>query len=570
MQLQAEMDAICDEFSDNGRGTKTIAIADDIYVLFFFRVNAVKGHSYALCGFLLEGATLEQRFRNVGSGLNGSLCLYQGDVLLFSNRENLCVPGQKGVLSAVSSDRLYTLCYMPDSESIFQNGLIPLFLLLVALDLIFVFFISNRFAKRAYEPIVSMSSKYKALTANNEKQHDNALEEIDRMMDSILQNNLKASLQLQKKQKQLKDQLLRLLLEGKYSMDLEANLEQIEIHLPGPYFFVLSLPYEEAEITEEALANVQQELEQISDPPEGTYVYAVCNRSQKQIYVICSIESDDMKEDLCETVCSVADSFCVESSIGVGSAYRSLSKLSASWLESRDDTHFRQKRAKEQPVQNFDYEARALHRIVTALEIGSEGAAQEALNSYVQQLKQPHLSLLMQQYGFTAFVGEIATLGRKLQLELSRQNISMLVSSRNVNDFELSAKKIIHDFCESFASMKTQNLEEELNVVYEYINAHFTEYDMSLEKTADDLHVSTSVVRKAVSVYTGKTYKDYLIHLRVEYAKQLLLTAALPIAEICNKVGYGSTSYFIKLFRETTGVTPAKYKLKCVEESAEM
>ena len=90
---------------------------------------------------------------------------------------------------------------------------------------------------------------------------------------------------------------------------------------------------------------------------------------------------------------------------------------------------------------------------------------------------------------------------------------------------------------------------------------------MSLEKTAEALQVSTGVVRKAVSVYTGKTYKDYLIHLRMECAKKLLRTEDLPIAEICSKVGYGSTSYFIKLFRETTGVTPAKYKNSCVEES---
>ena len=84
---------------------------------------------------------------------------------------------------------------------------------------------------------------------------------------------------------------------------------------------------------------------------------------------------------------------------------------------------------------------------------------------------------------------------------------------------------------------------------------------MSIEKAAENMHVSTSLVREAVYQHTGKMYKDYLIYLRIEYAKELLLKEELPVAEICQRVGYGNVSYFIKLFKEMTGVTPAKYRL---------
>ena len=43
-------------------------------------------------------------------------------------------------------------------------------------------------------------------------------------------------------------------------------------------------------------------------------------------------------------------------------------------------------------------------------------------------------------------------------------------------------------------------------------------------------------------------------------SKTLLLTEELPISEICQRVGYINTSYFIKLFREATGISPAKYR----------
>ena len=54
--------------------------------------------------------------------------------------------------------------------------------------------------------------------------------------------------------------------------------------------------------------------------------------------------------------------------------------------------------------------------------------------------------------------------------------------------------------------------------------------------------------------------QDYIIHLRIEYAKELLTKEGYTVAETCQHVGYGNISYFIKLFRETTGLTPAQYK----------
>ena len=72
--------------------------------------------------------------------------------------------------------------------------------------------------------------------------------------------------------------------------------------------------------------------------------------------------------------------------------------------------------------------------------------------------------------------------------------------------------------------------------------------------------VSKEAVRKAINNQTGKLYKDYLMYLRIEYAKILLLQENMTAEEVCQKVGYSSISYFTKLFKKETGVTPAKYK----------
>ena len=61
---------------------------------------------------------------------------------------------------------------------------------------------------------------------------------------------------------------------------------------------------------------------------------------------------------------------------------------------------------------------------------------------------------------------------------------------------------------------------------------------------------------------SGIIARDYLIYLRIEYAKELLGQENISVADLCRKVGYGNVSHFIKLFREVTGVTPAKYRKK--------
>jgi len=365
----------------------------------------------------------------------------------------------------------------------------------------------------------------------------------------------------------LKEQLLHMLLEGRYAIVIEAYLSKVEIRLPGPWFFVISVSYEEETgITERFLIDMQKELEQLSDASEATFIYAVCNIPLKLISVICSVEYIEKKDEICENIFGVAGSFSYEPVGGVGNEYNTLKNLAASWLESMDGIQHKKENMKNAQSREFVYEGKEMQKVVTALEMNNEAGALEALESYILRLRQAHVSMLMQQYIFADFIGEIARLGNKFHLELSRQNISMLITSKNFEDFEASARNIIHDFCKGYSNMKKQLTNEELYTVYEYINTHFSEYDMSIEKAAEDLHVSTGVVRKAIAEYTGKTYKDYIIYLRIEYAKLLLRTEDLSVAEICRKTGYGGISYFIKLFREVTGVTPAKYKQNYTEK----
>ena len=98
------------------------------------------------------------------------------------------------------------------------------------------------------------------------------------------------------------------------------------------------------------------------------------------------------------------------------------------------------------------------------------------------------------------------------------------------------------------------------------MKAHFTDYELSIEEVARENHTTPANVRSAIQKHTGLNYVSYLIYLRIEHAKYLLTVENLSVAETCQKVGYGNISYFIKVFKTHTGMTPSNYKETSLRE----
>lgn len=59
---------------------------------------------------------------------------------------------------------------------------------------------------------------------------------------------------------------------------------------------------------------------------------------------------------------------------------------------------------------------------------------------------------------------------------------------------------------------------------------------------------------------TGLGISDYIRKLRIEKAKNLLLSTDMRVSEIADNVGIKDSNYFIKVFRTETGTTPLKYR----------
>lgn len=88
--------------------------------------------------------------------------------------------------------------------------------------------------------------------------------------------------------------------------------------------------------------------------------------------------------------------------------------------------------------------------------------------------------------------------------------------------------------------------------------------DYSPEQAAQELHVGYSWFRKLFKNYTGLSPGQYYIQLKIEKAKELLSNPDIPVKEIAIELSFESNFYFSKMFREKTGLSPTAYRKQCV------
>ena len=84
--------------------------------------------------------------------------------------------------------------------------------------------------------------------------------------------------------------------------------------------------------------------------------------------------------------------------------------------------------------------------------------------------------------------------------------------------------------------------------------------EIAMENIAEELHVSYAWFRKAFKMYTGIAPHQYLLQLKIEKAKMLLGDHSTSIKEIAFNLNFNSAYYFSKLFKEKTGVSPARFR----------
>ena len=82
----------------------------------------------------------------------------------------------------------------------------------------------------------------------------------------------------------------------------------------------------------------------------------------------------------------------------------------------------------------------------------------------------------------------------------------------------------------------------------------------SLNSLASKSSLSVSQFKVLFVKHTGKTLSQYLLMLRMEKARALLVNTDMPINIISEHAGYTDQSAFTRRFQSYHGISPSEYK----------
>ncbi|WP_410771256.1 response regulator [Fontibacillus sp. BL9] len=110
---------------------------------------------------------------------------------------------------------------------------------------------------------------------------------------------------------------------------------------------------------------------------------------------------------------------------------------------------------------------------------------------------------------------------------------------------------------------------EQVKEAIRYVETHLDQ-GFGLREVAEHIHLNPSYFSVLFKEQMQMTFIEYVTRLRIQKAKELLLQTRLPIAEIAERVGYQTTKYFNKVFKEYEGHSPGLYRSEIKSQTPEV
>lgn len=205
-------------------------------------------------------------------------------------------------------------------------------------------------------------------------------------------------------------------------------------------------------------------------------------------------------------------------------------------------------------------------QLILAIKKANKAEAQNALNLMADYLRQK---------GGDSYLYMVMCVNRlfaHMERELADSNIAFssvfkdplaelkeITTQRNLDGAMNKLNEIVVEMCEFFYK-RVKKYSKPIAAAVTYIKDHFNQSDLSIEEVAAAVYLSTAHFSTIFKNEIGITFTDYLINIRMDYAKRLLMQTDQKIYEISIASGYDSAAYFSSAFKKYTGVSPSEFK----------
>ena len=137
---------------------------------------------------------------------------------------------------------------------------------------------------------------------------------------------------------------------------------------------------------------------------------------------------------------------------------------------------------------------------------------------------------------------------------------SELAHLYDVEDFYYWFVSLIENTFEILKSMENNPKKTVITMVENVISEHLSDESLSLEFIAEKVYLSPKYISRIFKEETGTSVTQFTNDLRLGKAAKMLLESSISLEDLVKEVGYSSSNYFIKKFKEKYFVTPTQYR----------
>ncbi len=141
----------------------------------------------------------------------------------------------------------------------------------------------------------------------------------------------------------------------------------------------------------------------------------------------------------------------------------------------------------------------------------------------------------------------------------SELNQQTLRSVETLEELMAWLEKFLLEKIKNVHTMWRPSIRKEVAEAQRYVLTHLGE-KISMDAIAKKVGLNPTHFSRVFKLDTGSTFIEYVTRCKMERACELLNQSNLSVIEIADQLGYDNPSYFIKLFRNLMGTSPAEYR----------
>lgn len=152
-------------------------------------------------------------------------------------------------------------------------------------------------------------------------------------------------------------------------------------------------------------------------------------------------------------------------------------------------------------------------------------------------------------------VGADDYLPKPFNFEILEARVSNLIETRNKLRAQFLGKGEL-SLDELTSSTRDQKF---LELALRTVEQHMENSDFGVTMFVSEMGISRSLLHKKLTALTNQSAADFINHLRLKKAENLLLTTDLNVSQVAYSVGYSDPKYFTRLFHKQYGASPTEF-----------